>query len=125
MNRIARLGIALALGACATAASAQVVERYVTYGGDVYVRPAPVEVVRVENAAPREVIVYDARYAAPAVVARDYSYRDYPYAGPRETIVVQAAPGYSYPMYDPRHPQMGHLIDQGLFNRRGPNDFGR
>ena len=122
-TRIARLGIALALGACATAASAQVVERYVTYGGDgYYVRQYPVEVVRVENPAPREVIVYDARYAAPApaVVARDYSY-----LGPRETIVVQAEPSYSYPMYDPRFPQMGHLIDHGLFNRKGPNDFGR
>ena len=28
------------------------------------------------------------------------------------------------PHYDRRHPQNGQMIDRGLFNRTGPNDFG-
>ena len=29
------------------------------------------------------------------------------------------------PYYDPRLPQNGQVIDRGLFNRTGPNDFGQ
>ena len=28
------------------------------------------------------------------------------------------------PHYDRRHPQTGQMIERGLFNRTGPNDFG-
>lgn len=119
LSRICRWPVALALGAAATAALA---DRYVVYN-DVYARAAPVEVVRVERVAPVEVVAYNERHvsAAPVVVERNYSY-----VAPRETIVVQAEPVYTATyVYDWRHPQWGHHIDRGLFNRRGPNDFGR
>ena len=34
------------------------------------------------------------------------------------------APVQRTPPYDARHPQTGQLIERGLFNRAGPNDFG-
>lgn len=33
-------------------------------------------------------------------------------------------PAQRTPHYDPRHPHTGQLIERGLFNRTGPNDFG-
>lgn len=122
--RIATLGIALSLACIATAASATVVYR------DVYVSPAPVQVVRVERVMAPEVIAYDSGYVtytapdSPRVVER--------YVMPRETIVVQAAPltepraPRSANEWNPRHPHWGHLIGYGLFNTyRGANDFGQ
>src|SRR6185369_13709652 len=119
---------AFILAGTATAASATVVYR------DVYVEPAPV--VRVEPVTTREVYsldngqlaytTYDSSrvvtYDTPRVVERRY-------IEPRETVVVESdpvvvsAPRYYRPYYDP-NPQMGQLIDYGLFNRRGPDDFG-
>ena len=120
--RIAAIGVALALAGTATTASA-----YITTYRDVYVTPAPV--VRV---AP-EVIAYDEGYvtyyptSTPTVVER--------YVPARETVIVQADPvivtapryetRYETAYWDSRNPQWGHLIDYGLFNRRGENDFGR
>ena len=126
MNRplIARAGIALALALGATAAAAAHGDRwYGTHRGDVYVQTTPIEVTRVERAMPGEVVVYSDRYVAPSTVVVE---RDYAYVTPRERIVVQADPYYgSTAMYDPRHPDWGHLIDYGLFNRDYPNHFGR
>ena len=126
--RIAPLGIALALGCTATAASATV------YYRDTYVTREPVQVVRVERVTAPEVVTYPDGYVtytsvdSPRIVERRY-------LAPRETVVVQADPVvvtgtayYStYPTthWDPRHPEWGHLIDYGLFNRQGPTDFGR
>ena len=121
-RRIAPLGVALALAFTATAASAEVVYT------ETYVSPAPYEVVRVERVAGSDVVTYPDGYVvyntqSPRVVERYYP--------PRETVVIQAdpvyvtAPGYPYAYADPRHPSWGHLIDYGLFNREGPNDFGR
>jgi hypothetical protein len=42
----------------------------------------------------------------------------------RRALAINEAPAYAPPQYDPRHPHTGHLIDRGLFNRTGPNDFG-
>ena len=43
---------------------------------------------------------------------------------PETRELVAAAPTTRLPHYDPRHPHTGQLIDRGLFNRTGPNDFG-
>lgn len=119
MKRIVQLGLALTMIG-ATAALAATGDRwYGTYRDGDYVRVEPVEVTRV---APREVYVYDERYdSRPIVIERDYTY------APREYVVV---PDYYYRTYDdnfvkPLNPETGHLIDHGLFNRRGPNDFGQ
>jgi hypothetical protein len=126
MNRhqIVPLGIALAVGCAATTASAA----YVTYR-DVYVGPAPVEYVRVERVTAPEVITYD-RYVVRSVPATSRVVERY--VAPRETILVQAdpivvsgGPRYVSNNWDSRHPHWGHLIDHGLFNRKGPTDFGR
>ena len=121
-RRIATLGIAIAAGLTATAASAEVIYR------EAYVSSAPYEVGRVERVAGSDVVTYQDGYVVyntpqPRVVERYYP--------PRETVVLQAdpvyvtAPSYPYAYADPRHPSWGHLIDYGLFNRQGPNDFGR
>jgi hypothetical protein len=57
----------------------------------------------------------DARIEAPA--AREYYAPEV-----REMPVEPPAP--SDPNYDRRHPQTGQLIERGLFNKAGPNDFG-
>ena len=122
--RIAALAAAVALGCAATASAA------VLYYPEGYVTYEP-RTVRIERVTAPEVVTYDDRYVyyttneSPRVVER--------YVAPGETVVVQsdpivvnATPYYSANnMYDSRHPQWGHLLDHGLFNRRGPNDFGR
>ncbi len=123
--RIAPLGIALALGLTATVASATHGDSlYRTHRGDIYVHPAPVEVRRVEYVAPGEVIRYTDHYVTPAPATNVVVEREY-YVAPRETIVVQADASYPYAFADPLHPHWGHLLDYGLFNSYGPNDFGR
>lgn len=123
-HRTAALGVSLVLGCAATGASAAVAyypDGYVVYD------PTP-NVVRVERVSVPEVVTYNDRYVyyttpeTPRVVER--------YVSPRETVVVNAERMYvpSVPdssQWNPRHPHWGHLIDHGLFNRTGPNDFGR
>ena len=55
---------------------------------------------------------------APVIVEREVYV-----AQPREIVVYGPAIA-SAPVYDPRFPQTGPWIDHGLFNRKGPNDFG-
>ena len=43
---------------------------------------------------------------------------------PENRAQVATAQPRTLPQYDPRHPHTGPLIDRGLFNRTGPNDFG-
>ena len=106
-NRIAMIGIGLAAAAASSAAFAMAGDTwYGTYRGDTsyvqvepsgdrYVYVAPYEVTRVEPAPP---VVYEQRY----YVERPY-YRDY---------IAEL------------NPQTGQFIGHGLFNDRGPNDFG-
>ena len=128
-NRIAPVAIALALAGVATAVSATTVVLY----PDGYVVHSA-EDVQVERLTLPEVVTYNDRYVtsydprstAPAYVDT-YTYVE---PAPRESIIVQADPLYGprAPVageYNPRHPHWGHLIDYGLFNRKGPNDFGR
>lgn len=117
---IAMLGIALAAVGTTAAVAGSGDTWQGTYRGDTYVRVAPSSEITIERVAPREVIVYDDRYyvaqGTPVIVDRRYVY--------------EPVSGYYYVyrdptvMYDPLHPQMGQLIDHGLFNRHGPNDFG-
>ena len=121
-HRMTLLGIALAAAASATTASA-----YTTYR-EVYVSPAPAPVVRVETVATPRVVTYDQGYVTYNTYEPRYVERSY--VAPSETVVVQAdpvvvnAPRY-YDTYAYAPSQWGQLIDQGLFNRRGQNDFGR
>jgi hypothetical protein len=110
----------LVLAGTATAASATVVYR------EAYVEPAPV--VRVETVASPRTIVYEDGYVTYNTYEPRYLERRY--IAPRETVVVNDpvyvnAPRYydTYP-YSPQ-PQWGQLIDHGLFNRKGQNDFGK
>lgn len=43
---------------------------------------------------------------------------------PRESLAPESQRNLAEPPYDPRHPHTGQLIERGLFNRTGPNDFG-
>lgn len=120
--RIAPLAIALTLACSASAVSATPVSREVDAGRE------SIPGSRDERATTSEVVTYEERHAAytapesPRVVER--------YAEPpRESIAVQAgrSTAPARPLageWDPRHPHWGHLIDYGLFNRSGPNDFG-
>jgi hypothetical protein len=113
---VAALGATLA----STAALALHDDRYYTYRSydepyrsREYVRVAPGEVLRVGRDG---TIVYrDGRYVEPR---RVYVERDYYAYAPREYRV--------YPDYvADLNKQTGPYIDHGLFNRRGPNDFGQ
>jgi hypothetical protein len=111
---------ALVLAGTATAASATVVYR------EAYVEPAPV--VRVETVASPRVMVYEDGYVTYNTYEPKYLERRY--IAPRETVVVRDDPVYVnapryYDAYPSPHPQWGHLIDDGLFNRYGENDFGK
>lgn len=122
---ITPLGIALALALAATEASAQVVYR------DVQAREP---LVRIERVPPREGVVHSDIYDVytppytPGLSDR--------YVRRSETVVVNGdlvvmtdgSPAPRYPsstLWDPVHPHWGHQIDYGLFNRRGPQDFGQ
>ena len=114
---VAGIAIAAALGTTAASAAYEVI------------RVDPVTgIERIEYVEPRPIVIYTDSVA------------------PRERIVVESEPIYSYNYYSPDeilrrpgypdlsgypdrtaalNPQTGQLIDYGLFNRRGPNDFGR
>ena len=113
------IATALALGLASTAALAASGDRWHgTYRGDSYVVTNP-DVTYVER-DPRDVIVYQERYVS----------------APRTAILVDGRYVYAdsndvyYLVRDPRaniptDPNTGQLIDHGLFNREGPNDFGQ
>lgn len=91
-----------------------------------YVRVAPVEVqaVEVTRVEPADnVVVYEDRVirGEPVIVEESYAY-----AWPTEILNRPGYPDLSgYPdRTSALNPQTGQLIDYGLFNRRGPNDFG-
>jgi hypothetical protein len=124
-SRIAVIAAAASFACAATGAAAAVAyypDGYVVYD------PAPARTVRFERVTAPEIVTYDDRYVyysateGPALVERTY-------VAPGETVVVQADPlvvtGPAREQWNPRHPHWGHLIDYGLFNRTGPNDFGR
>ena len=125
-SRITPLGLGLALACAATTAAADVV-----YYPDGYIVYDSSPAVRVERVVAPEVVasndVYYTTTETPRVVET--------YVAPGNAVVVRSDPLVvtgtryysSYPgtHWDPRHPQWGHLIDHGLFNRTGPNDFGR
>ena len=112
---IALLGAALALSS--TAALAAAGDRWHGSNRYDYSRTEPVEVTRV---APAEVLAYEERYErtypAPVYVEREYRYE----YEPREVYVYRDNADYTKPL----NPQTGHYIGRGLFNKRGPNDFG-
>lgn len=118
--RIATLGIALALASTA-AWSAAGDAWYGTHRD--FERRVPVEVI----AAPADVVVYEERLAPRhvivprhVVVEREYVYGPrYVYA-PREIVVLRDDRDAVAAL----NPETGHRIERGLFNRRGPNDFG-
>jgi|SRR6185503_13819816 len=121
-NRIAMIGIGLAAAAASSAAFAMAGDTwYGTYRGDTsyvqvepsgdrYVYVAPYEVTRVEPAPP---VVYEQRY----------------YVVPERRVIVEGDRYYvERPYYRDYiaelNPQTGQFIGHGLFNDRGPNDFG-
>ena len=116
-NPIAALGVLLALGPASAFAAAG----DIWHGSNRYQEYAPLEVTR---PTPDHVVIYETRSydTAPIVVERSYTYE----------------PGYVY-YYEPRtvylarvdddwvkdlNPETGQRIGDGLFNKRGPNDFG-
>ena len=118
--RIAPLGLGLGVALASTGAFAIAGDSwYGTYRDDAYVRVEPVDTVRVER---EPLIVYDERFEPPRRVIVEREYRVY---RPREyvygdTVVVRREPDYVARL----NPQTGPSIGRGLFNNRGPNDFG-
>ena len=114
-----RIAAGLVIALASTAGMAASGERW--YGanrGIVYepiVEPIVVERVVLDPLYPdRQVVYYDPDpRLAPVLVDRTYAYVERPYAGLYESNMVK-----------PLNPETGHLIDNGLFNRTGPNDFG-
>jgi hypothetical protein len=70
--------------------------------------------------------VVERYYAPPAFIERDG--RRYYYGEPGYDVRPYYDRRYEnrtqWPTYDPLFPQQGQRVERGLFNRRGPNDFG-
>lgn len=76
-----------------------------------------------ERIIERDGVLYEVRPATPAdgwVYDRSTG-RYYLYDVPNGR---DAYPSSRDPAYDPAFPQQGQRVERGLFNRRGPNDFG-
>ena len=119
------LALASALAAPAALANAGDMWRG-SYLGPEYVTVQPVEVqaVEVTRVVPADnVVVYEDRVirGEPVIVEESYAY-----TWPTEILHRPGYPDLSgYPdRTSALNPQTGQLIDYGLFNRRGPNDFG-
>ena len=117
MKRPRIAALALALAAASTGAVAAAGDTW--YGtnrhSDVVIE-TPVEVTRADTyPAIEDRVIYEERIASPAYVEREYVILD----GPEYVVVPREDP-----LFDPLHPQMGQRVGQGLFNRKGPNDFG-
>ena len=88
------------------------VRERITANGQVYYEP-------MQAPSPRDAWRYDPptnKYYYEPLQPRRYDYyqdrdRSYYY-------------NYNAPSYDPWFPQQGQRVERGLFNRRGPNDFG-
>lgn len=109
-------GLVLALASTAVfAASGD--QWYGTHRGIVY-EPI-VEPIRVDVVSDRELLypdrelVYVERDVMSAPLIVDRSYVERPGYGVYESNMIK-----------PLNPETGHLIGHGLFNTRGPNDFG-
>ncbi|HET7730579.1 MAG TPA: hypothetical protein VFK48_11150 [Usitatibacter sp.] len=120
MNRPKIAALALALAAASTGAAAAAGDRWYGSSRDIVIT-APVEVTRVydepvilENGR----VIYQERIAAPVMERPVIVERDYVVYEPAYRVVPREA------YFDPLHPQSGHGIGTGLFNRKGPNDFG-
>ena len=113
--RIATLAIALAAASTGAVAAAGDTW-YGTNRHNEVVIETPVEVTRVHtDPALEDRVVYEERIASPVYVEREYVVLDEP-----AYVVISRED----PLFDPLHPQMGQRVGQGLFNRKGPNDFG-
>lgn len=118
MKRPELAALALALAAASTGAVAAAGDRW--YGAGRETAP-PIEVTRVYEEPvliERDRVIYQERIASPVeerpvIVEREYVVRE-----PAYRVVPREA------YFDPLHPQWGHGIGTGLFNKTGPNDFG-
>lgn len=112
--------LALALAAASTGALAAAGDRWYGTNRDLVVS-TPVEVTRVYNEPvllENDRVIYRERIAAPVIERPVLVERDYVVYEPVYSVVPREA------YFDPLHPQSGHGIGTGLFNRTGPNDFG-
>jgi hypothetical protein len=120
MNRPGLAVLALALATASTATLAASGDRWYGTNRDVVVS-APVEVTRVYNEPVllgNDRVIYEERIAAPVIERPVVVEREYVAYEPAYAVIPREA------YYDPLHPQTGHGIGTGLFNRNGPNDFG-
>lgn len=122
MNRPKFAVLALALAAASTGATAASGDTWRGSSRDTVVITTPgEEVVRVYNDplyVDRDRVIYQERIAAPVIEHPVIVEREYVVYDPVYAVVPREA------YYDPLHPQSGHGIGTGLFNRTGPNDFG-
>lgn len=112
--------LALALAAASTGAIAASGDRWYGTNRDLVVS-TPVEVTRVYNEPvilDRDRVIYEEQIAAPVIERPVIVEREYVVYEPAYAVVPREA------YFDPLHPQWGHGIGTGLFNRTGPNDFG-
>ena len=115
LNRLAALAAALAIPTAALAASGDSWS-----GSNRYREHAPIEVTALQPGD--RVVVYETSTSTPVYVERTYTYEPgYVYYEPREVLVYRADSDWVKDL----NPQTGQRIGEGLFNRRGPNDFGQ
>lgn len=111
-DRIAAFGITLAISSVAAWAAPGDAWYGTSKDEDKVERP-PLDA----TPAPAESITYEERINAPTTREELVLIPE-----PRESVIE--VPVQRAPPYDPRHPQKGQLLERGLFNRTGPNDFG-
>lgn len=120
MNRPEFAVLALALAAASTGAAAAAGDRWYGANRDIVVA-TPVEATRVYREPvilDSDRVIYQERIAAPVIERPVIVERDYVVYEPAYRVIPREA------YFDPLHPQSGHGIGTGLFNRKGPNDFG-
>ena len=122
--RVATLSLALAALASAGALAADG-DRWYGSNAPSYDLAVPASSVPLTASQPETVYTVE-----PVTVAREFVAPE----PPRDVVVYQPYvysydPRYAYGrdmrLYDPHHPSEGQLVGRGLFNRRGPNDFGQ
>lgn len=114
--------LAAALAAASTGAIAAAGDTWRGSSRDTVVITTPgEEVVRVYNDpyyVDGDRVVYQERIAGPVIERPIVVERDYVIYEPAYAVVPREA------YFDPLHPELGQGIGTGLFNRKGPNDFG-
>ena len=119
MKRPRIAALAFALAAASTGAIAAAGDTWYGTSRDTVVLTTPgEEVVRIYNDpayVDRDRVIYEERIASPVYVEREYVVLD----GPDYVVISREDP-----LFDPLHPQTGQRVGQGLFNRKGLNDFG-